>query len=364
MTASISTDILAIIALCFTIYLAKRNVVINKYKNRIYISLSLITIILLILEISTVLINLSSTSSLVIPHRIANILGFSLSPVVPYIFSFFNSNEEKPYHKSLLAVPLYLNAFICILSYKTGWVFYVNAQNQYFRGDLFLLPTIISIFYFVLIILAVIKNTVTYEIDDKRIIISILFIPILCTVLQIIFKDLLLIWGSIAISLLIFYIFLRELQFKYDVQTGVRNRAAFEKEMEQYLKADRNAAIVVLDINNLKSNNDEYGHKDGDETIYYTAQIICESFADIGKVFRIGGDEFCVICGDITVESLKRSLSDLNNLLTEVNINRSFKIVLACGYAFYSKYKSESIYSIFEQADRAMYEHKATLKGI
>ncbi|MDD4752948.1 MAG: GGDEF domain-containing protein [Desulfitobacteriaceae bacterium] len=365
MTASISTDILAIVALGFTICLAKRNPVVNNYKNRIYISATVITIILLILEITTILLQLSSNSKLVIPHRIANILGFSLSPVVPFIFSFFNNNKERTLiYNNCVAIPLFFNAFICILSYKTGWIFFVNAQNQYSRGDLFLLPMIISIFYFVLMILTIKREVIEYEIEDKKLLILILFMPILGAILQILHKDLLLIWGSISISLLLYYIFLRELQFKYDVQTGIKNRSAFEKEMEQYLKGNKNAAIIVLDINNLKKNNDRYGHKAGDETIYYAAKTIHESFVGIGKTFRIGGDEFCVICKDISSELVDSALSNLENLLTIINEKRIVKIVLAYGYAFYQKNQSDSIYSVFAKADKAMYEHKVKLKGL
>lgn len=363
MTASISTDVLAIVALCFTIFLVKRNPVVNNYKNKIYISVSVITIILLILEIVTILMELSSNNKLVIPHRITNIMGFSLSPVVPFIFLFFNNKEREIFYNRFLAIPLFFNAFMCILSYKTGWIFFVDAQNQYTRGNVFLLPTIISFFYFVLMIIAVKKDISEYEVEDKKVLTLIFFMPILGTILQILYKDLLLIWGSISISLLLYYIFLRELQFKYDVQTGIRNRSAFEKEMGQYLKGDKNTAIVVLDINNLKRNNDKYGHKAGDETIFYAAKIVRESFIGIGKAFRIGGDEFCVICEETPMELVDSALSKLENLLTKTNEKRSIKIGLAYGYAFYTKNESESIYSIFAQADRAMYEHKAKLKG-
>ena len=169
MTASISTDVLAIVALCFTLCLAKRNPVVNNYKNKIYISVSVITIILLILEITTILMELSSSNKLVIPHRIVNIMGFSLSPVIPFIFLFFNNKGKRNFHNSILAIPLYFNAFMCILSYKTGWIFLVDALNQYSRGNLFLLPMIISMFYFVLMIIAVNKGTIEYEIDDKKV---------------------------------------------------------------------------------------------------------------------------------------------------------------------------------------------------
>ena len=91
MISLISTDVLAIIALCFTIRFAKRNVAVSNKKNIIYIYAAATTIILLVLEMITILMELSSNSKLMIPHRIANILGFSLSPIVPFILLFFYS---------------------------------------------------------------------------------------------------------------------------------------------------------------------------------------------------------------------------------------------------------------------------------
>lgn len=363
MISLISTDVLAIIALYFTIIFAKRNVAVCNEKNVIYISVAVTTIILLLLEITTILMGFSSNKNLIFPHRVANILGFSLSPIVPFIILMFSSNKEKSVLLNLfLKAPIYINAFMCILSYKTGFIFFVDAQNQYSRGNLFLMPTLVCMFYYVLFIIAVIKNSVNYEIEDKRILISLLFIPILGSILQILFKELILIWSCAAISLLIYYIFLLELQFRYDVQTRIRNRAAFEKDMEQYVHEDKNAIIVMFDLNNLKSTNDKYGHKAGDEIIFHAAKIIEKSFMGVGKAYRIGGDEFCVICGEIPKELLYSTLSNLDDLLIKVNENRNIKIIIAYGHAFYNKNENESIYSTVIQADKEMYIHKLKLK--
>lgn len=363
-TAPISSDILAIIALCLTIYLAKQNQVLNNYKNKIYISMSVLVIVLLVLEMLTVLIDLPTVEKLVIPNRLVNIVGFSLSPVIPYIFLCFLCNEEKKiFHHRFLQIPLYLNAIVCILSYKTGWVFYVDAQNQYTRGNLFLLPMIVCALYLGLTIYAINNSTDEDIIDNKNLLAIIILLPMIGAVFQIIFKDLLLIWGSVALSLLLFYIFLREIQFKYDIQTEIKNRTAFEKEMEKYSKDNKNVAIVVLDINNLKKTNDRYGHKAGDEMIFNVARIIEESFIGIGKTYRIGGDEFCVICKEINKEVLCRALAKLEDLLITTNKKSKIEIQIAYGYAFYIKKENNNIYSVFKQADRAMYKHKSKLKG-
>lgn len=364
MISLISTDVLAIIALCFTINLAKTNVVVNNKKNTIYIYASVTTIILLILEITTILMGLSSNNKLVILNRIANILGFSLSPIVPYILIYFYNNKGKNIlYNCFLTIPLCFNTFMCVLSYKTGLIFLVDVQNQYTRGVLFILPTIIGIFYYVLFIIAVLKNSAEYEMEDKKVLIPVLFIPILGTILQILFKNLILIWSCTSMALLLYYIFLLELQFRYDVQTKIKNRAAFEKEMAKYENNDKNAIIVMFDLNNLKSTNDKHGHKVGDEIIVHAAKIIEESFMGIGKVYRIGGDEFCVICKEVQKKLVDSALYNLDDLLIKANQKRHIKIVLAYGHASYNKDGSGSIYSTLVQADKAMYTYKAKLKG-
>lgn len=363
MATTISTDLLAIITLCFTIWLAKRNIVINNYKNRIYIFAAATTIIILVLEIATILMDQSSSPSLVIPHRIANIIGFALSPAVPCMILFFNKTSKiNMLLHAVISFPLFFNALMCMASYKTGWIFFVDAHNQYTRGDLFLLPTLISAFYFVLMIVALIKNRVDFDLEDKQTLLPIILIPILGTAVQVLFPNVVCLWASISVSLLLYYIFLRELQFKYDPQTNIKNRAAFEKEMKQYLKDDKNAAIVVFDVNDLKMTNDRYGHEAGDKELIYAARIIKDSFLDIGEAFRIGGDEFCVICPEITRECLEGVLSRLDRSVTALNKERDHQISLAYGYAFFTKNLGESIYSTFAQADRSMYSHKSQLK--
>lgn len=363
MTPSISADVLSIIALCFTIGMAKRHVIENSNKNKNYIAVSMTTIILLVLEITTILMSLSDNNTLIIPNRIVNILGFSLSPVVPFILYLLSYKKNKgTLYKKFINLPLYFNALMCVLSYKTGWIFFVDSQNQYTRGNLFLLPTIISLFYFGLMVISVIKNIAEYEIGDRISFIAIILIPILATTFQILFHNLILIWNCVALCLLLYYIFLRELQFTYDMQTGVKNRSAFEKEMEQYVKYNKNAAIFVFDLNNLKETNDVYGHKVGDEMLLDAAKIINECFMSIGTTYRIGGDEFCVICKEPSRQLVEFTISNLDDLIIKVNQNRQNKILLACGYAFYNKKESESIYSAFSQADKVMYTHKAKLK--
>jgi len=362
MVFSINADVLGIIALCFTIYLAKRNIIGDKYKTKIYVLASIVTIVLLILEIASTLLDSSANSKFLTLNKLANVFSYALTPLIPYFFLKFSKKENNKKSKILL-IPIWLNAIVSILSYKTGWFFYFNNQYQYTRGQFFYVALVICLFYFMLLIISTAESKFEYDEDEKKFLSYLFLIPLISIILQSLYYGLLLIWGSVSITLLLYYIFLRELQFKYDPVSGIKNRATFEKEIERYQKYNGNVAIIVFDLNDFKEINDKLGHKSGDNAIYNAAKILKQSFMNIGETYRIGGDEFCVICSNVDKEVIDNALKKLVESAKKLNQNE-VKILFAYGYAIYVKNQNCSIYDTFIKADRAMYEHKAKLKGL
>lgn len=321
---------------------------------------------LLILEIISLFMMHSGNNKLIYFHRIINLLGFSLCPVVSVLLVLFNMKQiqAKRFFMSVLAIPLYLNTVICIGSFHTGWVYYVDQNNLYSRGEWFLLPELISMFYLLLLVIDVFVNRSQYEMEERVILFTIIIIPVLGSMIQISLPKVSILWMSVSMSFVIYYIFLRELQFKYDIQTGIRNRSAFEKEIRILEQEYQSSAIVIVDINNLKNINDHWGHRAGDEIIKQTAKMIETSFIKLGKAFRIGGDEFCVLCKDIPQLQMNQALEQLDQSLRQLNEKRDDHdhIELAYGYSYYHKEKNVTIYSVFDNADKAMYENKARMK--
>ncbi|MBE0450874.1 MAG: diguanylate cyclase [Clostridia bacterium] len=75
------------------------------------------------------------------------------------------------------------------------------------------------------------------------------------------------------------------MQYDFDIQTQIKNRTAFDKEMLR--KSERNnVTLFVFDLNNLKSVNDQYGHIEGDILIKSSATLLNRCFIEIGEVFR------------------------------------------------------------------------------
>ena len=150
-----------------------------------------------------------------------------------------------------------------------------------------------------------------------------------------------------------------------DSLTGVKNKHAYA-EWEEKIDADikkgqqKPLALVVCDINNLKAVNDLYGHKEGDACIKNACMKICRVF-DHSPVFRTGGDEFVVLLSGGDYDRRSELMEVINALPTdrsEIRIGET----IAAGMVEYNRNRHFSLLSIFEEADKAMYERKQFLK--
>lgn len=100
-----------------------------------------------------------------------------------------------------------------------------------------------------------------------------------------------------------------------DPLTGLLNRLGFRKRMEDVLKKNNRAAVVVFDVDGLKLVNDRYGHHAGDEMLCLFAIVLSEAARRWpGAVAaRTGGDEFAVLLpgsGPAEAEKFARSVAD------------------------------------------------------
>ena len=80
-----------------------------------------------------------------------------------------------------------------------------------------------------------------------------------------------------------------------DALTGVANRRAFECELERHVRPGADLALMLIDLDNLKSINDSVGHVVGDEVLRGTARRIQGCLRTTDTVSRLSGDEFAVL---------------------------------------------------------------------
>ena len=151
-----------------------------------------------------------------------------------------------------------------------------------------------------------------------------------------------------------------------DGLTGLLNRLAFTQEENRIKEKESGKYVLVqLDINFLKTVNDNYGHSEGDRYIITAAEIISESFSKYGKCFRIGGDEFfAILSGKDPEKDFEAGLLVFDKLVKEYNENNELPVPLqiAHGKSVYVPGK-DTLEEAEKVADKLMYERKKLLKA-
>lgn len=152
-----------------------------------------------------------------------------------------------------------------------------------------------------------------------------------------------------------------------DALTGVKNKTAYQEAADRLETMTRTGkpefALLVFDINNLKTVNDSHGHDFGDILIINACKIICKVFKR-SPVYRIGGDEFVVILENSELENYEQLLERFQAALDEFNgfAGKDGKVSIARGIAIYEENVDLTVNEVFKRADDAMYQNKIAMK--
>ena len=154
-----------------------------------------------------------------------------------------------------------------------------------------------------------------------------------------------------------------------DPLTQTKNIAAYT-DMISALTAKMNSsdplefAVVMCDINNLKKENDTYGHNSGDIYIKNCANVISRVFAN-SPVYRIGGDEFVVILqgADLhNMDFLMATLAEKEKETAQIPTAAEGKASFAIGMAVFDEQRDHAIGDTVKRADIDMYTDKKAKK--
>ena len=154
-----------------------------------------------------------------------------------------------------------------------------------------------------------------------------------------------------------------------DALTGIRNKTAYDNQIrllqESFNSGNHEFGFVMVDLNNLKTINDSYGHDKGDIAIKKCCRLICETFTH-SPVFRIGGDEFVIVLResdyrniDVLLTQFKKKVSILKD---NIRLQPWERVSAAIGYALYDDEQDTSVQSVLARADQEMYKNKKKMK--
>jgi len=164
---------------------------------------------------------------------------------------------------------------------------------------------------------------------------------------------------------------MRELVIKDDT-AHCFNRRYFEQCMpEELSRAGRfhsSLSLIFLDMDNLKQVNNQYGHAMGSRTLYEVSVRVRAKIRKFDKLFRFGGDEFCIVLPETDWSGAKEvalrvrdSISGQPFLVRELDSDGGVGMTASLGIASYP-YHARTQQELIEAADRAMQKIKRSSK--
>ena len=142
-----------------------------------------------------------------------------------------------------------------------------------------------------------------------------------------------------------------------DPATGILNkRAIHEYALERIQHSEKGGYLVLIDIDDFKQINDQYGHMFGDEVIAKAAEILRSVTHTRGMAGRFGGDEFMLVLENVpTEEDMRRIMKVIaKHADWAFNEKEGFKISFSCGI---SKFPDDgtTYEELFRKADGCLY---------
>lgn len=146
-----------------------------------------------------------------------------------------------------------------------------------------------------------------------------------------------------------------------DIQTGLYNRGYCIKLEDNFFI---NSSVLMFDIDNFKNINDTYGHHFGDKMLLMVASILSKNSRNSDIPIRYGGEEFVLILNGCSLENAYNVAEKIRK-----EIERSYltfngnKVSITVSIGISLKKSDDSLWQSIEEADKALYESKATGKN-
>ncbi|BCN28878.1 GGDEF domain-containing protein [Anaeromicropila herbilytica] len=307
----IDIDLMAMFFLGAILFIAYKSLDMQDIINKAYMIVSFIVMLELLFEASSCVINGNTGELSRYISYILHIFLFTTAPILSmsgyYLIRFvvmsdYIINKKKAI---LLGLPVFISMGFTLLSLKYNYIFYLDADNIYHRGDFFIAFSIITYFYFLLDMIVIIRYRKLFIQQELISLILFILLPTIGGVIQTLFYGPLLMWSATALALVIIYVFLQQSMVHLDDLTGTWTRGSFEYYMNKRLKyhLKKQFGLIYCDLDNFKSINDGYGHYEGDRAIMTATQIIKNSLRKNDIIARMGGDEFVML---VECDSIQR----------------------------------------------------------
>ncbi|MEO7564250.1 MAG: GGDEF domain-containing protein [Sphingomicrobium sp.] len=153
-----------------------------------------------------------------------------------------------------------------------------------------------------------------------------------------------------------------------DTLVAMPNRRGFLRALERLIahgaRYGEEAAMLFVDLDGLKSINDSFGHRAGDEALIRVSSLLAEGIRRSDLVARIGGDEFGILLENANEERARETAVRLSDTICNCEFRHErdeLPLSVSVGVAMIGK--DDSVETIMARADAEMYRGKAADAG-
>ena len=191
-----------------------------------------------------------------------------------------------------------------IFYHSDGYMYYTNKYIYYIIAEYVMYVVMVRMYY---------SRNYLFDRSDRIMLLFAQVIVGIGVIAQIVYGDLAASWNCISICYLFMYLALEQMYTKIDPVTKLHNRGVYDKTLKKYSGKKRTLTAVMFDLNHLKLVNDRYGHDAGDAYLLAFGQTARKALSSFGEIFRIGGDEFCLLSWKTGPEKLLPALRELQS---------------------------------------------------
>ena len=243
--------------------------------------------------------------------------------------------------------------------FGTGIMFKISEENIYQRAAGALIGYISLIIYFAYSIYLVHQS--------KKQGINLNFFPVIYFVgpcfagvlIQFLFYGITSSWVLVAVALIFVQMQSYAENLYIDELSGLYNRRYLNAVLsERKITSRKSLHGIMMDVNDFKYINDNFGHSMGDKAICTLGNILFRSIPDGGMAIRYAGDEFIVLLSGVDTESVLVTMDEINHNLSQFNESKiePFTLSVSMGYAEFGE--GDDTEAFLMHMDEKMYEEK------
>ncbi len=343
---------------------------IYSFSSKMFKIILITNILMLILEILSWAFDGATGRYVWYLNYIFNFLLILLTPVIACFWAsyidhkIFNS-KERIRRRYYYLYPFIIGMILSIINLFTPILFRISEDNIYSREPLIWINVATMYLLLLYVIYISYKNR---KIVNQNVFlgVSVFFVlPAIGAAFQMIYLGLLLIWPMMALGIAVAYIFLETVSTSKDYLTNLFTRVKSDEYIKDLIDRQIEFAVIMIDLDNLKEVNDNFGHAEGDRVLKSFGIILMNVFDKNSLVTRLGGDEFLIIThNDNDKKLLDYKQKIYEELKNPMYLNDHLETMkFGYGYSVFKKNDVKTMNQLVVEADDFMYNDKAINKN-